>query len=110
MPSAPPRHRPPGLRYVPKREPFARRITPRKVSWSRWDRLRQAVFMRDGFRCQVCLALVAHPECDHVLPVSQGGTDDMGNLQTICPTCHRAKSQRESHRPGAATVQRGAGR
>ena len=35
-------------------------------------------------------------ECDHIVPVSQGGTDERGNLAGVCRSCHREKTQREA--------------
>lgn len=35
-------------------------------------------------------------EDDHVVPLSQGGTDDLANRRGACRSCHRAKSQREA--------------
>lgn len=31
---------------------------------------------------------------DHIIPVSQGGTDEMDNLQTLCEKCNLAKSNK----------------
>jgi len=57
-------------------------------------RARFEVFKRDGFVCQYC---GAHPpevvlECDHIIPVAEGGTNDEGNLVTACADCNRGKS------------------
>lgn len=57
-------------------------------------RLRFDVFKRDGFACQYC---GAHPpaailECDHVIPVAEGGGDDIDNLVTACFDCNRGKA------------------
>ncbi len=57
-------------------------------------RVRFEVFKRDGFKCQYC---GAHPpnvvlECDHIIPVSEGGSDDMDNLVAACFSCNRGKS------------------
>lgn len=66
-----------------------------------WRRKRAAVLQRDGYLCQCddCRAngklLVAH-EVDHIVPLSQGGTDDPSNLRAINRNCHRAKTQREA--------------
>lgn len=51
------------------------------------------VFKRDGFVCQYC---GSHPpdvvlEVDHVIPVSDGGDDEMDNLVTSCFNCNRGK-------------------
>lgn len=57
-------------------------------------RVRFEVFKRDAFACQYC---GAHPpdvllEIDHIIPVSEGGTNDDGNLVTSCFDCNRGKS------------------
>ena len=33
--------------------------------------------------------------CDHILPVTQGGTDELSNLQTLCDDCNLAKSDKK---------------
>lgn len=57
-------------------------------------RARFEVFKRDGFTCQYC---GAHPpavvlECDHVVPVAEGGGNEMDNLVTSCMDCNRGKA------------------
>lgn len=51
------------------------------------------IFKRDKFTCQYCgkepPAVLL--ELDHVIPVSQGGTDDDINLITSCFECNRGK-------------------
>jgi hypothetical protein len=49
--------------------------------------VRQAVLTRDGRRCTRC-GSVDHLEVDHIQPQSRGGSDDMGNLRTLCRDCH----------------------
>lgn len=61
-----------------------------------WRRKRLLVFERDGYTCQTCGRACMAPECDHKVPLSQGGTDDLDNLATICPPCHRQKTHEES--------------
>jgi 5-methylcytosine-specific restriction endonuclease McrA len=58
--------------------------------------LRHEVFHRDGYRCRECGAtnLETSLEVDHIIPVSQGGTDELENLQTLCCMCNRAKGNR----------------
>ncbi len=58
-------------------------------------RLRFEVFKRDGFKCVYCGATPADGivlECDHVVPVSDGGADEIENLVTSCFDCNRGKS------------------
>jgi hypothetical protein len=52
------------------------------------------IFKRDAFVCQYCgrtpPAVVL--ECDHMVPVSGGGTDEPHNLITACFDCNRGKA------------------
>ena len=34
-------------------------------------------------------------QVDHIVPISRGGTDDMGNLQLLCYECHQKKHNYE---------------
>jgi 5-methylcytosine-specific restriction enzyme A len=59
-----------------------------------WQALRQQVWERDGGRCQgpYCrdapsITLEA-AHIDHIMPLSQGGTNDLANLRTLCRRCH----------------------
>lgn len=68
-----------------------------------WRKLRQQVMERDGYLCQVCKRqgrLTEAQAVDHIINKAQGGTDELTNLQAICHTCHKAKTQAESHRGG----------
>lgn len=52
-----------------------------------WPELRQLVLERDGYRCGNCGSkegLHVH----HIVPLSLGGTNEMGNLRTLCKNCH----------------------
>lgn len=56
-------------------------------------KIRFEVLKRDNFTCQYC---GAHGEgvvleVDHIIPISKGGTSDMGNLSTACFDCNRGK-------------------
>ncbi|SDG35172.1 HNH endonuclease [Pelagibacterium luteolum] len=58
-------------------------------------KLRFDVFKRDGFQCQYC---GAHPsesmvlEVDHIVPVCEGGGNEIDNLVTACFDCNRGKA------------------
>lgn len=68
-----------------------------------WRRLRDQVMKRDGHMCQCeqCQGrvLIAH-EVDHIVPLSQGGTDDPANLRAMHRDCHKAKTAREARHAG----------
>jgi len=70
--------------------------TQRGYGWA-WQRLRSHVLMVEPL-CRECAAwgrVVAATDVDHVTPKSQGGTDDLFNLQSLCHSCHSAKTMRE---------------
>lgn len=60
-------------------------------------KLRFEVFKRDSFKCQYCGRsapdVILH--VDHILPVSEGGEDDLINLVTSCRDCNLGKSNRK---------------
>lgn len=64
-----------------------------------WRLLREKILLRDRYTCQHC-GLVSMQkgvmECDHIVNVAQGGTDDPNNLQILCKDCHKLKSQKEA--------------
>lgn len=59
-------------------------------------KIRFEVFKRDGFTCQYCGRKTPDVvlEADHIIPVSEGGTDDIENLVTACFDCNRGKGAR----------------
>lgn len=58
-------------------------------------KIRFEVFKRDKFVCQYCgrMAPDIILEVDHIVPVAEGGTDDMLNLITSCRDCNRGKGK-----------------
>ena len=44
-----------------------------------------------GNRCLCCGAEGALLEADHIVPLSRGGSDEIGNIQPLCGTCNRSK-------------------
>ena len=52
--------------------------------------IREAVFKRDNYRCVNC-GSTKNLEVDHKVPLANGGTNEMANLQTHCRDCNRRK-------------------
>ena len=78
------------MRYFPPRPEGAKGWNKRNGSTRAWRNARAPIFQRDGHICQSCGAPATH--VDHILPLSQGGTDHPGNLQALCARCILAKS------------------
>ncbi|GBO55217.1 HNH endonuclease [Pseudanabaena sp. lw0831] len=57
--------------------------------------VREKIFERNNYQCQSCqkIDLTAKSlHIDHIIPLAQGGANDMSNLQTLCAKCNREKS------------------
>jgi 5-methylcytosine-specific restriction endonuclease McrA len=65
--------------------------------------LRNEIFERNGYTCQLCGAGARDPDpfnpsrklrlhIDHIVPKSQGGTDDKENLRVLCSACNQGRS------------------
>jgi len=56
-----------------------------------WREIRARIFARDDYTCQYCGTRGVRLECDHIHPVSKGGSHDDDNLATACFDCNRSK-------------------
>lgn len=57
--------------------------------------------LREQPLCPICEAqgrISASTRLDHIVPISEGGSDDRSNLQGLCEPCHDEKTQREALR------------
>lgn len=75
---------------------------PRKISMSQ----RSRILRRNGFTCQLCGATAGDPhptepgrkvklQIDHIIPLSEGGSNENGNLRVICSACNEGRSNLE---------------
>ena len=72
-----------------------------RLNQRKWAKIRATVLERDNWRCRSCSAF--GDEVDHVTPLHECGEPyDEANLQTLCRTCHIAKTRRENERPDPA--------
>lgn len=61
------------------------------------ERLRRAIFRGEPL-CRQCFAegrTTLASEIDHIIPLEAGGSNDRGNLQPLCPECHKLKTGAE---------------
>ena len=63
-----------------------------------WSKLRLKALERDRHLCQMCLKrgiFTTATDVDHIIPLAQGGSDAMENLQSLCHECHKQKTCQE---------------
>ena len=61
----------------------------RKLSESK----KKIVAASQKWKCNSCLNILnASYEIDHIIPLYQGGTNDLNNLQALCRNCHGEKT------------------
>ena len=77
----------------------------KRIAGSTWMATRRRIMQRDKFTCACCGAIRMDHECDHVVPLEQGGSNDDENLQLLCVWvdehgvhrgCHAVKTKKEA--------------
>ena len=67
-----------------------------KIKRSVSEAKKKYVAANQGWRCGHCNTLLdATYEVDHKLALMHGGTNDINNLEALCPNCHRKKTVEE---------------
>jgi 5-methylcytosine-specific restriction enzyme A len=59
-------------------------------------RLRERLFTDEPF-CRLCKVRLAEIR-DHIVPLAEGGSEDLENTQPLCRLCSDAKTQAEARR------------
>lgn len=74
-------------------------VRPQAIRYEVPPGLREIVYKRDNWRCQLCGVPVGaeqgetNPQCDHKIPAQRGGNSKEVNLQTLCTRCNLKKRQ-----------------
>lgn len=69
----------------------ARDTRNKRMAGAAWMRIRRFVLRRDNHTCQYCGRNSGPLHCDHVVPISRGGTNALSNLVTACAPCNQSK-------------------
>jgi 5-methylcytosine-specific restriction enzyme A len=85
-----------------KRKPWQETTPRRNRTVSGWQqgRRRRYVLRRDNLTCHRCGRVYVAGDliCDHVVPLAEGGADDVSNLAPLCRDCNRIKTAEEAKR------------
>lgn len=78
---------------------LARDGVPARVHIPEW--VRRAVFFRDRGMCAACnkdlsglVSVSTHKHFDHIVPLAEGGINDVTNMQLLCEACNLAKGRK----------------
>ena len=77
-----------------------------RIRGSKWLSIRQQVLLRDNYTCVMCGLVSMANECDHIIPLEQGGSNSMHNLQTLCAWVDEHGVKRGCHAAKTASEQR----
>ena len=77
--------------------------------------LRNYILERNGYTCQLCGSGAGDPDpynrnrkvrlhVDHIVPKSQGGTDDRENLRVLCSACNQGRSNIQTPTESALNI------
>jgi hypothetical protein len=78
--------------------PYFSKVNKRLIRKSPPTWAKKAIYFRDRGRCCDCnkdlsgtLSLLNKDNFDHIIPLEQGGINDVSNLQLLCDNCNAAK-------------------
>lgn len=82
---------------------YRRKLAESGSSPGQFQKLRQPVLKRDGFKCVYC-GDDENLVVDHVVPVAKGGWTDLDNLVAACRACNSGKSGRTPEEAGYRVI------
>jgi 5-methylcytosine-specific restriction protein A len=84
---------------------FTRGYNGHKRYGSQWRKIRTRYVHKHPL-CEECLKhgrFVPVEEVHHIVPISEGGTNDESNLMSLCRSCHeKIHEKRGDRKPGGA--------
>lgn len=66
----------------------------RDIDADKWKEIKAAVLKRDKYTCSYCGKVGGILECDHIIPIKKGGTNNLENLTAACRKCNRQKKDK----------------
>ena len=87
-----------GSRCDEHKLPDRRPTVAKRGSSAERSKRRVRTLRRDNYRCVACGVVDKTGrslDADHILPLERGGSNDLGNMQTLCKSCHGLKTAAE---------------
>ncbi len=78
---------------------------PKRATGAAYYAQRAAVCRAAHGRCQLCA--MPGQVADHIIPLAEGGPDELGNMQWLCHACHNTKTRGEARRGRERALRRG---
>jgi RNA-directed DNA polymerase len=84
--------------YDPTLQEYWQERRKQQVGRETYAKQRLILHQKQGYRCALCTIPFVPGEdieTDHIIPTSQGGTDDITNKRLVHPWCHRQRHQKD---------------
>ena len=84
--------------YDPKLKEYWTERKKRQVGRETYAKQRLILLQEQEYRCDLChIQFIPGEsiETDHIIPTSQGGTEDLNNKRLVHPWCHRQRHQKD---------------
>jgi len=62
------------------------------------ESIKTEVMRKANFRCSWCQEIRMPIEVHHIIPLNAGGSDNIDNAATLCPSCHQLIGSNPDHR------------
>lgn len=73
---------------------YAQMVRQGRPASAEWKRISGQVFKRDDYTCVYCFTRGGDLHCDHVVPISRGGSSDIDNLANARAKCNMSKGSK----------------
>jgi 5-methylcytosine-specific restriction protein A len=60
------------------------------------EKVKKQIYLDQEYKCNICVKILPiSSEIDHIIPLYQGGSNDIKNLQGLCSGCHASKTPKD---------------
>jgi 5-methylcytosine-specific restriction enzyme A len=70
-------------------------ISVQRIRGWQLTKIRERIALKAEYMCQTCGRVTVQGQVDHITPLHFGGSNSDFNLQWLCESCHKEKSDQE---------------